>query len=226
METPIVLAMNKELVKDISVLIYSIQKHIPNAKIYLITDKELPEYPDWVYKHGELDLDVETVHGKWTKHMFLKIHIDLVFPELNKCIYLDTDTLVLQDISDMLLGDDWLIKVADHRNIVFNDEFRMNSGVIAWNFSDECRKLLDICRSKIDKHEHDESIIKEVFGCRNKVTYINKNYNVLTGQIQHFDNPKVLHWAGRPKPWTLSPTYLYYFRYIDEMNTMLSYDNI
>ena len=74
----IVLAMNKELVKDISVLIYSIQKHISNAKIYLITDKELSEYPDWVYKYGVLDLDIETIYGKWTKHMFLKIHIDLV----------------------------------------------------------------------------------------------------------------------------------------------------
>jgi lipopolysaccharide biosynthesis glycosyltransferase len=217
MDTPVVLAMNVEMVEKMDVLAYSIQAHISNAKIYLITDKELQEYPDWVYKYGVLDLDVKTLHYRWTKHMFLKIYIDKVFPELDKCIYLDIDTIVLEDISDLLIGDDWLMKAADHRTICFNDESRMNSGVIAWNFTDECRQLLEICRSKIDKQQHDENIIKEVFGTRDKITYVDKNYNVLAGQIRHFGKPKVLHYAGMTKPWTLPYAYAYWFRCIDEM---------
>lgn len=219
MITPIVLAMNSEMVENMKVLVHTIQSHIADAKIYLITDKELQEYPDWAYKYGVLDLDIETLHHKWTKHMYLKIHIDKVFPELDKCIYLDTDTIVLEDISDLLIGDDWLIKVADHRTICFNDDSRMNSGVIAWNFTNECKQLLEICRSKIDKYQHDESIIKEVFGTRNKITYTDKNYNVLAGQIRHFGKPKVLHYAGMQKPWTLSNVYSYWFRCLDEMKT-------
>ena len=217
MDTPVVLAMNREMVEKMDVLVYSIQTHISNAKIYLITDKELQEYPNWVYKYGVLDLDAETLHYRWTKHMFLKIHIDKVFPELDKCIYLDIDTIVLEDISDLLIGDDWLIKAADHRTICFNDESRMNSGVIAWNFTDECKQLLEICRSKIDKQQHDENIIKEVFGTRDKITYVDKNYNVLAGQLRHFGKPKVLHYAGMTKPWTLPYAYAYWFRCIDEM---------
>lgn len=224
MITPIVLVMDYKSVSNIDVLIYSIQKHIPNPQIYLITDKELDNYPDWVYKHAEIDLDISldgrTKNTRWTKNMFLDLYIDIAFPELKKCIYLDYDTIVMQDISDLLLGDDWVIKVADHRNIRQYDDFRLNSGVIAFNFTKTCKELLEKCRAQITENTHDEKIIKDVFIPAGVITYVDKNYNVLAGCINAFGKPKVLHFLGMPKPWTLSKTYGTYFEYLNELEDL------
>lgn len=218
MITPIVLAMDAKSVDNINVLIYSIFKHIPKPQIYLITDTELSVKPDWAYKYAVFDTGVTTLHSKWTKNMFLDLYIDVIFPELQKCIYLDFDTIVMQDISDLLLGDDWILKVADHRNIMFNNEDRMNSGVLAFNFNNECKRLLKKCRQLIDKYAHDENIIKQVFKPVNAITYVDKNYNVLAGVSDAFGDPKVLHYAGMAKPWTISKSYCIYFDYLKQID--------
>ena len=217
MITPIVLAMDYKSVSNMDVLIYSIQKHIPNPQIYLITDKELDNYPDWVYKHAEIDLDIKTHYANWTKNMFLDLYIDIAFPELEKCIYLDYDTIVMQDISDLLLGDDWVIKVADHRDLYQHNDFRLNSGVIAFNFNKQCKYLLKKCRAQIAEDTHDEKIIKEVFIPAGVITYVDKNYNVLAGCADAFGKPKVLHYLSMQKPWTLHSTYKIYFEYLYDL---------
>lgn len=218
MTTPIVLAMDAKSVDMIDVLIYSIFKHIPNPLIYLITDTELAVKPHWTHKYAAFDINIPTLHAKWTKNMFLDLYIDVIFPELQKCIYLDFDTIVMQDISDLLLGDDWILKVADHRNIIFNNEYRMNSGVLAFNFTNECKRLLKKCRQLIDKYADDESIIKQVFKPINAITYVDKNYNVLAGVANAFGKPKVLHYAGMAKPWTISTSYCAYFDYLKQID--------
>lgn len=222
MATPIVLAMDNESVQNINVLIYSIFKHIPNPQIYLITDKQLDIWPEWVFQSAVLDLDVRTKYGHWTKHMFLDLYIDVLFPELQKCIYLDFDTIVMQDISDLLLGDDWILKVADHRNVRFDNPMRLNSGVLAFNFNDRCKQLLKKARLLINDYTHDEEIIKNVFIPANAITYVNKNYNVLAGCLDEFNNPKVLHYAGIAKRWTLYESYGIYFEYLKQAKSKIT----
>ena len=217
MVVPIVLAMDNASIHKVDILVYSIQKHIHNPQIYLITDKKLDTEIDWVYKHAVINLDVQTVHNKWTKNMFLDLYIDVAFPELEKCIYLDYDTIVMDDISDLLLGDDWIIKVADHRKIFDEDAFRLNSGVIAFNLTPGCKKLLKKCRSLIDNQTHDEALIKKVFLSCGAITHVDKNYNVLAGHYDKFGKPKVLHFLGMQKPWMLHPTYEIYFDYLREL---------
>lgn len=212
--TPIVLAMDYQSVQYMNALVCSIFENIPHPHIYIITDKPLDEYPPWVYKHSVLDLDIKTNASKWGKNMFLKLYIDVCFPELEKCIYLDFDTIVCYNIGDMLLGNDWILKVADHRCVGEYCKCRINSGVMAFHFTEECKKILEECRSCIDESIQDEVIIQQVFNKYDKITYVDESYNVLAGyQYHNWKTPKIIHYMGVQKPWQISKFYHKWFDY-------------
>lgn len=121
-----------------------------------------------------MNLDLKTNFRNWTKNMYLKIYIDECFPELEKCIYLDFDVIVCDDISSLLDGDDWILRAAEYRPNYFN------SGVLAFNFTDKCKNLLKECRSRITENTHDEMILNEVF--KNETSFVDRTYNVLAQQ--------------------------------------------
>lgn len=91
--------------------------------------------------------------------MYLKLYIDVCFPELDKVIYLDYDTIVLSDLSDLISGDFSI------RAVKSGDGF--NSGVMAINFT-KCN--FEVCRNMISEYTHDEKILNHVF--KSDVEYI------------------------------------------------------
>lgn len=135
--------------------------------------------------------------------------IDVLFPELERCIYLDYDTLVLSDISDLLEGDTWCIK-----GFSLNDTGYINAGVIAFNFTQECRRLLSVCRGRITESD-DQTILNEVF--QGHIAYVGPEYNCLVcGIPMDGVEPKVLHYIGSSKPWRVDRRICRWFDYMDD----------
>lgn len=205
-EIPIVLAMNCGSIPLMQPLVDSIFKYMPNAKIYLITDDYPKELYTWIYRMHILQLTCKTNFRNWTKNMYMKMYIDECFPELERCIYLDFDVIVCDDVSNLLDGDDWVLKASEYRPKYFN------SGVLAFRFTDECKELLKECRSRITEDTHDEMIFNEVF--KDKTHFVDRSYNVLAQPYcDSWDNPKIVHFQGQPKPWNINKRIVEYFKY-------------
>ena len=103
-----------------------------------------------------------------------------------------------------------MLKVSGIENKYFN------AGVLAFNFTDECRNLMSECRKLLDETDYDDQyILNTVF--KGKFSNIGVEYNVSGNRCQQVvENPKILHFIGTQKPWHVSPYYKYYLQYKDE----------
>lgn len=200
--------MDASSVRYMGPLVRSIRMNVPHARIYLIVDKLIR--PEWAY-------DVKVLPQEWVTDQIVtwvnfmgwgRFFIHDFWPELTSCIYLDYDTVVLEDISDLLMpSDGWILKAAYHDSTLFN------SGVLAFNFTAECVELLDVCKSKIAESTHDQEVLQEVF--RDKVMFVDVAYNVcISGLTVLVSKPKVVHYCGPRKPWMISSFVRYYLEYL------------
>lgn len=203
--TNIVLAMDSKSINHMNPLINSINKNVKDPRIYLICNEFVSV--DWAYKIAVLEdekINAKNPYTRITKHTYYRLFIDVLFPELDKCVYLDYDTLVLQDFSELLDGDDWIIKAFIGNNIW------LNAGVLAFNINNECKNLLKQCRSKIGDLHDDQIIINDVF--KGKITYISEEYNYMGKNIK--DGIKIVHYIGNTKPWNIGDKFILWFKYL------------
>lgn len=203
--TNIVLAMDSKSINHMNPLINSINKNVKDPRIYLICNEFVNI--DWAYKIAVLEdekINAKNPYTRITKHTYYRLFIDVLFPELDKCVYLDYDTLVLQDFSELLDGDDWIIKAFIGNNIW------LNAGVLAFNINNECKNLLKQCRSKIGDLHDDQIIINDVF--KDKITYISEEYNYMGKNIK--DGIKIVHYIGNVKPWNIGNKFILWFKYL------------
>lgn len=208
---PIVVCIDSQSVSVCRPLLRSIHRNIPMAEVYLITDAAVE---DPLVDHvavlpvGALPRQ-DGPFARITVHTYYRFFIDVLFPELERCIYLDYDTLVLSDISDLLEGDTWCIK-----GFSLNDTGYINAGVIAFNFTQECRRLLSVCRGRITESD-DQTILNEVF--QGHIAYVGPEYNCLVcGIPMDGVEPKVLHYIGSSKPWRVDRRICRWFDYMDD----------
>lgn len=204
---PIVLCCDSHSVLHLDLLVHSIKTNVPCAQLYLITDRE-GVFAPWAYKVGVCSFSLpKTPIRRITHHMWYRCMIPDIFPELEKCIYLDWDTLVLSDISPLLAGD-FVLRAAYYNGDIFN------SGVLAFNFTDECKALLKECMSYATESTFDQDIMNKVF--RGKVDFVDQAYNTTTDFYgASVENPIVVHYVDDVKPWHLSVHFKYWFRYAD-----------
>lgn len=203
--TNIVLAMDSKSINHMNPLVNSINKNVKDPRIYLICNEFVNV--DWAYKIAVLEdekINAKNPYTRITKHTYYRLFIDVLFPELDKCVYLDYDTLVLQDFSELLDGDDWIIKAFIGNNIW------LNAGVLAFNINNECKNLLKQCRSKIGDLHDDQIIINDVF--KDKITYISEEYNYMGRNIK--DGIKIVHYIGNVKPWNIGDKFILWFKYL------------
>ena len=194
---PIVIALDCGSIPYISVLLDSIRKWIPNNKIYIITDRDIIiEGCEVLYKKNEYKCNISRITG----HTFYRLFLDEIIPE-TKCIYLDFDTIVMDNISELLDGDDWMLKAVGNSGGYFN------AGVLAFNFTDECKILMQKCRDMISSGLNDQDILNNVF--RDKYRQIDEVYNVNGNRYYQPDiNPKIIHYIGNMKPWKTPKTHM------------------
>lgn len=201
----IVLAMDSKSINYMNPLVNSINKNVKDPRIYLICNEFVSV--DWAYKIAVLEdekINAKNPYTRITKHTYYRLFIDVLFPELDKCVYLDYDTLVLQDFSELLDGDNWIIKAFIGNNIW------LNAGVLAFNINNECKNLLKQCRSKIGDLHDDQIIINDVF--KGKITYISEEYNYMGRNIK--DGIKIVHYIGNTKPWNIGDKFILWFKYL------------
>lgn len=204
---PVVLCCDSRSVLKLDLLVRSIIDNVPRVQLYLITDRA-GVFAPWAHKIGVSDFRLsKTPFQRITYHMWYRCVIPDVFPELERCIYLDFDTLVLKDISPLLEGD-FTLRAAHYNGDIFN------SGVLAFNFTDECKALLKECMSYATESAFDQDILNRVF--RGKVDFVDQAYNTTTDFYgASVENPIVIHYVGDIKPWQLSVHFKYWFRYAD-----------
>lgn len=158
---------------------------------------------------------------------FLKFEIPSILKDFEKVIYIDTDTIILQDLSELysidlketyagVVLDYYLMKNNDHKALGLNNYF--NAGVMLLN-NKKIREDFDksiFGETYIQNDErfmhHDQDVFNYIF--KDNITIIPSKYNFMVANcyyqqnvIRKFynvienDSPVIIHYTSRLKPW-------------------------
>lgn len=209
-EFPIAICLDHDSLPRIAPLLFSIKKYVKNPRVFIVTDSEEVEVQgcEVIYKANTF----KNTYPRITGHTYYRLFLDELLPaDVTKCLYLDFDTILVSDISDILDGDDWVLKAACEGLVR-----SFNAGVLAFNFTDRCKELMAECRAMIGKeHYDDQSILNVVF--HSEFTAIPYDYNVngMISEIKPTD--KIIHYIGGTKAWNFGTTAGYWFDLVREM---------
>jgi lipopolysaccharide biosynthesis glycosyltransferase len=129
---------------------------------------------------------------------------DLLPKEIHKCIYLDSDTLVIKDLKELYdydIDDNYISGIPDLIRTGFDwgkpekfifgipklDQY-INSGVMLWNL-DECRKdeltkkFMLFLKNNWNGHFHDQCVINKI--CYGKIKDLPFKFNVCKNSFQN-----------------------------------------
>jgi len=194
----------------------SFLKYNPNVKFYEITKDEF----------GLLNEFTSELCGFQHVSMacFLRLLIPILFPHLERALYVDVDTLCLGDISEFYNADfenNYLMAV---RGIKFSDiqasqlgiPYYINSGVLMFNIplmnkDNYFQQIKDNWRDSLGKQEPysaDETIINWCF--HKQIKLVNEKWNYCYNR--EYGNrtvikPKILHFVGCDKSAMLKYNY-------------------
>lgn len=210
--TNIVVAIDNKSIGYIKPLLNSIYKNIKEPFIYILTDGPIDILDENIKKITNIiivDSNLINIDGPYkriTKHTYYRCFLDLLIPNIKKCIYLDWDIIVLKDISNLLLDDNFLIK-----GVSINNNNYINAGVLAFNFTNECKECMNKVRNRIGYSPDDQDCIN--IGFDGKKTIISNEYNCMIGCLEPNDETKIIHFLGPVKPWHMHPSIKYWLKY-------------
>jgi len=186
----------------------SFKKHNPDARFFEITEDE-----EGILKEFTSEL---CGYSHVSKASFLRLLIPKVFPELERALYVDCDTLCFGSISELYNADfekNYLIACKGHS---FSDKqakqldlpYYVNSGVLLFNIplmnkDDYFKQILDNWKGAIGKQEPfsaDETVINWVF--HNKIKLVPEKWNYCYERDygeRLCATPKILHIIGPDK---------------------------
>lgn len=205
---PIVLAVGHDQCFRLGPLLASVRANVKSSKVVLLTDA-VPSSEEAFDQVVVVPSDLVSISGPYkriSKHTYYRLFIDQLLPDLDKCIYLDWDVIVLKDISDLLDGDGWLL-----RGVSINNNGYLNAGVLGMHFTEEFRFCMDVARSRIGHCADDQVCLNEGFA--GKTSEVSWDYNCMIGCVEPTESTRVLHYLGPNKPWTVHPSVKYWFRY-------------
>lgn len=186
----------------------SFLKHNPNVVFYEITKDELCLLNEFTselcgFRHV-------------SKACFLRLLIPKLFPNLDRALYVDCDTLCLGDISDLYNSDFENNYLMACRGIKFSDTqakqldipYYINSGVLMFNIplmnnENYFEQIKDKWRGAIGKQEPfsaDETIINWCF--YDKIKLVNEKWNYCYNRDygdRTIKEPLILHFVGQDK---------------------------
>lgn len=147
---------------------------------------------------------------------FLRLLIPLLFPHLDRALYVDCDTLCLGDISELYNTDfenNYLIgcrgfKYSDTQAQQLGIPYYINSGMLLFNIplmnkENYFEQILDNWRGSLDKQKPfsaDETIINWCF--HDKIKLVNEKWNYCCNREygnRAVNNPRILHFVGADK---------------------------
>lgn len=155
---------------------------------------------------------------KETNYRFLTSSIK---PELDKCIFLDADLIVVDSLGELIdenLDDNYALAAYDftknvgtwHEDMNLPNGFQYrNTGVTVfnlkkWREDNIENKLFDVAEKYGTKLRFPDQDSLNI-ALAPKIKRLNDSWNLLPTSsffdIQEYDKPRIIHWAGSFKPW-------------------------
>lgn len=169
----------------------SLLKHNPDANIIVITSDESVNVP---YKTILFNPPIEQykfngIKDRITPAAYFRIHLPEILKDLDKCLYIDADTLIFKSLEPLYnidvdyiggceeLDNVWIKRQKDQLNI----SKYINSGMLLMNlknlrsdnFTNKC--ISEIPNIKCYPWFHDQTVINKVYN--DKITILDRTYN-------------------------------------------------
>lgn len=264
MEIPIALATDKNYIPYCKTLMLSVTENLsPDSKAHFYIIHNGLSFNERqtlkVQNAGITWLDIDSsildmfndieIPSYISKMSFARLLLPELLPEVDKIIYLDIDTLVIDDITKLYnigLGENYLGGVEDVNKTLLaqilniEDDKYINAGVLLMNLKNlrglNIKNLLS--EANFEKYElGDQDLINDVF--RNKIQILSPRWNMhhsfhfhlpkfIPDDFEDFNdsclNPSIIHFVGRNKPWQENSTNPYTGLYLKYYN-MTGYKN-
>lgn len=229
----------------VAVQLYALFKHNKVKKVYLfIEDDNIPyirdkrvQFINYNDTQEYITKNSPNYNTKYTKLSFLRCCFSKILKE-DKILYLDADTLVVDNIEDLWkldLEDNVLIGVHEpgewnkHLWTYGLDETYINSGVLVMNLKALREEKLDDSMIYLLNNNHywfpDQDVINLV--CRSRIKYVSNIYNSTetTGIVE---NAKIIHYIRGNKGWVKGSLrsdiwYNYHNEYLEGDGSMNNY---
>lgn len=159
----------------------------------------------------------------FTMSIFYRLFIPELFPQYDKAVYLDADTIVNTDIAEMYnidIGDNMFASCPDlsirympllqeyikNCQGIFPPEKYINNGVILFNtkafrdkhFIDKFYYLIE--KYHFDNVDPDQAYMNEI--CEDKIYHLPKEWDAMPNEsMPEIENPKIVHYNLFFKPW-------------------------
>ncbi len=155
------------------------------------------------------------VNPYYNKMTLYRLVLPNMLEDIDKCVYLDSDTLVCGDIAELFsidLNDFYLAAVRDSdiEKVVYDNKGNLdlkdyfNAGVLVLNL-DKLRKdgmEKKFLESVGEKWQFNDQDILNKF-CKNKVKFLDGKFNQFSYSVNDKEQPVVMHYLGEPgmRPW-------------------------
>lgn len=224
---------NKDNYYHIYILCHDISKKSQEPILNLNEDNFKIEFVDVHDKLKVINNRLQ-LRDYYTSSTYYRLFIADMFKEYNKVIYLDSDTIVLDDISKLYnynIKDNYVGAITD-KVVNSNDTFKkyskevlgikakkyFNAGVIVMNlkmfrennFYESFINLLSFYKFKVAQDQDYLNII-----CKDKIKYISNSWNVMPVRKEKRKKPSLIHYNLTMKPWHYIdiPYSLYFWKY-------------
>lgn len=172
--------------------------------------------------------------GHLSRATWYRILIPEIFENLDKILYLDSDTIVDAEIAELYninISEKIIAAAKDAQTIESFENKDFNAGVLLiniknWKENNITNKAIDFISKNKDDFENkkypnlDQDVLNKVIE-KNLVQEIPIRYNFVTANLSSITKPKLIsifHFAGNLKPWGNSnfiPLKQYFFKYSD-----------
>lgn len=211
---------NRNYYKYMPVAVTSLLENTEVDKVFLlIEDNEfpfaLPEGVETINISGQsfFPEDGPNFYSKWSYMTLMKMAIPLLFPEYDKVLVLDVDTIVDKDISGLweIPLNGYCFAAVKERHKSTNTKNYYNAGVLLMN----CKRLREgLCEKIIDDLNTNKYVFCEQ-DCINhtyndEILEISSEYNVSLFNVVP-DVRRIIHYAAFTN-WTDKPHYEKYLR--------------
>lgn len=181
----------------------------------------------------------------YTPAIYYRLLIPELFPQFDKVLYMDCDTIALADVAELYgtdIGENYIGAVADQavaavpafraytKNALgIEAEKYFNSGVIVMNLKEFRKvhfyeKFAQVLRSYNFTIAPDQDVLNLI--CKDKVCYLDGGWNQMPIAGEDAKTPKLIHYNLTMKPWhydgVLYEEYFWHFaaqtEFLDDIN--------
>ena len=152
-------------------------------------------------------------HSNITIATYYRLKLPTLLPNVDKIIYFDCDMIInssLKELYETTMTDFLVAGVSDiNKKMVKKNPSYVNAGMLVFNLAKMREEntedtFLDWTKENIENIKvGDQTIINEV--CKEKILLVDDVWNVqssnFTNRSSYTNNPKVIHYVAKKKPW-------------------------